>query len=182
MRERQIQRVERARSVDVKEIKEVEEGLYRSELVNDRGEERVVLLSPSKVMSSSEDMMYDLFEGYVGKYLLAGAIEDKDFAEELYRGVVAKIVEIDQNIELVEERNDLVEAIKVTESSEVLEAAQSRLNDISQEVPEGVSRQDLVEARNDLEVANRFIVEKIIGSKAEEFSVESKEVEIDEVV
>lgn len=161
MREKQHERIERAKQVEIKDLSEVREGNYRAELINDKGEERIVLLTPSKVMSSSRDMMYN-GENYVGKYLLAGAMENDEFAEELYMGIISLETQVEMDIETVEEREDLKKAKSLTKDSKVKSSINDRLEELRDKVPEYVDRSDLRESEKHLELAKRFVEEQLV--------------------
>jgi hypothetical protein len=156
MREKQKQRISRAKSIDIQTLEEIKEGVYRTEVVNDKGENRVLMLTPSKVMSSSKDMLYNNYS-YVGKYLISCCIESEEFSRELYSGITEDIIRIEEKIKLVEEREDLVEALDLVSDIEISEKIHNRLDEIAKDIPEEVDNSKLQKSKKNLEIVRKFI-------------------------
>jgi hypothetical protein len=145
----QTQRKTRASKTTVEELNEVRSGVYVGDFVNERGVRREnVVLIPSKIFSSSEDMVYRSADGYVGKYLLSAARENSEFSDELYDAVNERREYLEGKLEVSEEEQKLREALDVTSDETTQASLVQRLQELEED---NVDRQAVQKAVRRLE-------------------------------
>jgi hypothetical protein len=102
-------------------------------------------LIPSKIFSSSEDMLYRSADGYVGKYLISAALENSEFSDELYDAVNERRKHLEKKLEFSEEEQNLREALDATSDEATQAALVQRLQNLEGE-KEGVDVDAVQEA------------------------------------
>lgn len=153
----QTQRKNRANDTRVESLDQVREGVYVGDFVNERGERREnVVLIPSKIFSSSEDMLYRSAEGYVGKYLLAAAETDSEFNERLSEAIDDRIEHLESKLEQSDEQKKLREALDTTQDENLQAELVRRLQNLESD-EDSVNEQAVRQAVARLEGARRYL-------------------------
>jgi hypothetical protein len=123
----------KAHQIEVESVREIREGVFAGNFINDKGEERKdIVMFPREVMSETGDMVHR--PHFVGKYLLATAMENEKFRDELLNGMAKREVELANIMSIIREKNQLEEVTDVSLDRDVLKASSNRIEEIEEEI------------------------------------------------